>query len=150
MFGLAEAVVHDLQLTVLIRRRKCTTAEKGILMLQLLKLVQNGSVALILCNQTHKLMHDGSRGVMPQVEQVLDTTSRRCFHTGFSIFRIRKSVMGITAVETRQLSYREVSATSAVCSMVVSSSMLMMVPVHGSAGLRGIITLVSHMSRLSP
>jgi hypothetical protein len=40
-------------------------------MLQMLKLAQNGSVVLIVCDQMHTLVHDGSSGVMLQVEQVL-------------------------------------------------------------------------------
>jgi hypothetical protein len=38
VLSLAEVTVCDLQLMVLIRRRKCTTIEKSILMLQLLEL----------------------------------------------------------------------------------------------------------------
>jgi hypothetical protein len=34
--GLAKAAVHDLQLIVLVRRRKCTNAENGILIPQVL------------------------------------------------------------------------------------------------------------------
>jgi hypothetical protein len=38
VLGLAEETICYLQLAFLVRRRKCTTMEKGILMLQLLKL----------------------------------------------------------------------------------------------------------------
>jgi hypothetical protein len=41
--------VHNLQLAVLIHRRKCTTAEKSVLMLQLLELVRDGGVAHTVC-----------------------------------------------------------------------------------------------------
>jgi hypothetical protein len=71
MLSLAEAMVHDLQFAVLIQRRKCTTVEKSILLLQLLELTRNGSVGLIVCGQMHMLLHDGPGGVMLQVEQVL-------------------------------------------------------------------------------
>jgi hypothetical protein len=57
--------------------------------------------------------------------------------------------MGIAAVAAMRLSYREVSATCVICSTVVSGLLLMTVPIHGSARLRGIITMVSHMSRPS-
>jgi uncharacterized protein YjlB len=40
----------------------------------------------------------------------------------------------------------EVSATCAACSTVSSSSVPMTVPIHGSIGLRGIITRTSHLS----
>jgi hypothetical protein len=53
MLNLAEAMIHNLQLAVLIRRSKYTTAEKSILLFQLLKLVRNGGVVLIACGQTH-------------------------------------------------------------------------------------------------
>jgi hypothetical protein len=71
VLGLAEAMVRDLILTVLIRRRKCTTVEKNVLLLQLLKLRRNGGGVLIVCGQTHTLLHDSPSGVMLQVEQVL-------------------------------------------------------------------------------
>jgi hypothetical protein len=71
VLGLTEATVRDLQLLVLVRRRKCTTVEKSILLLQLLKLVRNGGVVLIVCGKTHMLLHDHPDGVMLQVEQVL-------------------------------------------------------------------------------
>jgi hypothetical protein len=71
VLSLAEAVVCDLQLTILIRRKKGTTTEKGILLLQLFILTCNGSVVLILCGQAHTLLHDGPSGVMLHVEQVL-------------------------------------------------------------------------------
>jgi hypothetical protein len=60
--------------------------------------------------------------------------------------------MGIVVVVARRLSHWEVSATCAICSMVVSSLLLTTVLVYGSSGLRGlrgIIMLVSHMSRPS-
>jgi hypothetical protein len=53
MLDLAEAMIRNLQLTVLIRRSKYTTVEKSILLFQLLKLVRNGGVVLIVCGQTH-------------------------------------------------------------------------------------------------
>jgi hypothetical protein len=68
MLSLTEAAVCDLQLVVLIRRRKCTTVEKSIL---LLELVRDGDVVLIVCGQTHTLLHDSPSGVILQVEQVL-------------------------------------------------------------------------------
>jgi hypothetical protein len=57
-------------------------------------------------------------------------------------------VIGICVVVDRQLSHREVSVTWVVCSTVVSGSLPMSVPVHGSVGSTGIITLASHTSRL--
>jgi hypothetical protein len=70
-------MVRDLQLTVLIRRRKCTTVEKSILLLQLLELLRNGGVVLIVCRQTHTLLHDNPNGVKLQVEQVLHILGHR-------------------------------------------------------------------------
>jgi hypothetical protein len=71
LLGLTEVIVRDLQLTVLIRRRKCTTVEKSILLLELLKLMRNGGVVLIVWGQTHTLLHDSPGSVILQVEQVL-------------------------------------------------------------------------------
>jgi hypothetical protein len=45
--------------------------EKGILMLQLLKLAWNGGVALSVCGQMHTLLLDSYGGIVLQVEQVL-------------------------------------------------------------------------------
>jgi hypothetical protein len=39
VLGLTEVTIHDLQLVVLIRRRKCTAAENGILIPQPLQLM---------------------------------------------------------------------------------------------------------------
>jgi hypothetical protein len=61
--------------------------------------------------------------------------------------QIGKSVIGIATVAARRLSHTEVRVTCVVCLMVSSSSLLMTVPIHGSSGLRGIITLTSHLSR---
>jgi hypothetical protein len=77
MLGLAEVMVRDLQFLVLIQRRKCTTTEKSILLLQLLKLTRNGIVVLIVCGQMHTLLHDSPGGVMLQVEQVLRILGHR-------------------------------------------------------------------------
>jgi hypothetical protein len=57
--------------------------------------------------------------------------------------------MGIIMVVARRLSHRAVSVMCAIYSTVVSGSLLTTIPVHGSAGLSGIITLVSDMFRLS-
>jgi hypothetical protein len=78
VLGLAEAMVHDLQLTVLIQRSKCTTVEKSILLLQLLELVRNGGVVLIVYGQMHTLLYHSPGGVMLQVEQVLCILGHRC------------------------------------------------------------------------
>jgi hypothetical protein len=45
--------------------------EKSILLLHLLELVRNSVVVLIICGQTHTLLHDNPGNVMLQVEQVL-------------------------------------------------------------------------------
>jgi hypothetical protein len=44
MLGHTEAEISDLQLMVLVWRRKCTTVEKCILMLELFKLMWDGGV----------------------------------------------------------------------------------------------------------
>jgi hypothetical protein len=68
-------------------------------------------------------------------------------HMGSPRLRIEKSAIGIPAVAVGWLSHRVVRATYAVYSTVSSSSTLMTVPTHGSTGLRGIVTLTSHLSR---
>jgi hypothetical protein len=78
-----------------------------------------------------------------------DTASSHCFHAGFTSFRIRRSAMGIAAVAVRQLSRKEVSATNAVCSTVVSGSLPTTTPINGSIGLRDMVTLISHTSKPS-
>jgi hypothetical protein len=77
VLDLAEAMICDLQLMVLIQRRKCTTAEESILLLHLLELMRNGGVVLIVCSQTHMRLHDRLGGVMLQVEQVLCVLGHR-------------------------------------------------------------------------
>jgi hypothetical protein len=57
---------------------------KGILMLQLLKLMRNGGVALIVCGQTHTLLHDSPGGVMLQLEQVMHILGHRS-HAGVQV-----------------------------------------------------------------
>jgi hypothetical protein len=64
VLSLAKAMVHDLQLAVLVRKSKCTTAEKGILLLKLVELVRNGGVVFIVCGQMHTLLHDSAGSVM--------------------------------------------------------------------------------------
>jgi hypothetical protein len=59
VLGLAEAMVHNLQLAVLVRRRNYTITEKVILMLQLCKLMRDGIVVLIICVHTQALLDDG-------------------------------------------------------------------------------------------
>jgi hypothetical protein len=84
VLDLVKVVVRVLQLTVMIRRRKCTIAEKSILLLQLLELVRDGSIVLIVCGQTHTLLHESSCGVMLQVEQVLRILGHRS-HAGAEV-----------------------------------------------------------------
>jgi hypothetical protein len=114
LISFAEVMVHDLQHTVLVRRRKYTTVEKDILL-------------LIVCGQMYTLLHDSSSSVMLQVEQVLHILGLRShagvevrslkvrhvlnalLHMGFSLFRIGKSTIGIAVVAARQLSHKEVS-----------------------------------------
>jgi hypothetical protein len=71
MLGLTKVVVHDLQLMLLVQRRKGSTLEKCILLLQLLILMCKVGVVLIVCSQTHMLLHEGLSSVMLQVEQIL-------------------------------------------------------------------------------
>jgi hypothetical protein len=77
VLNLAKVTVRDLQLAFLIQRRKCTTIEKSILLLQLLELARNAGVVLIVCGQMHTLLYDNPDGVMLQVEQVLHVQDHR-------------------------------------------------------------------------
>jgi hypothetical protein len=67
---------------------------------------------------------------------------------GVPLIANRKEVIGITVVSARQLPHKEVRATCVVYSMVSSSSTLMTDAIHGSVGLRGMVTLTSHCSML--
>jgi hypothetical protein len=66
--GLTEVMLRDLQLTVLVRRRKCTTVEKVILMLQLPKLARDSGVVFLVCGHMHARLDDGPGEVVLQVE----------------------------------------------------------------------------------
>jgi hypothetical protein len=96
VLDLTEAMICDLQLTVLIRRRKCTTVEESILLLHLLELVRNGGVVLIVCSQTHARLHDSLGGVMLLVEQVLRVLGHRS-HAGAEVraLEIRHSLKAL-------------------------------------------------------
>jgi hypothetical protein len=96
VLGLAKAVVRDFQLTVLIRRRKCTTLEKSILKLQLLELVSNDGVAHIVCNQMHTLLYDSPSSLMPEAEQVLHVLGHHS-HAGIEV-RVPKVRHGLKAL----------------------------------------------------
>jgi hypothetical protein len=51
--------------------------EKGILMLQLHKVMRNDGIMLIVCGQMHTPLYDSSGSVMLQVEQVLCALGHR-------------------------------------------------------------------------
>jgi hypothetical protein len=132
MLNLVEEMICDLQLTVLVWRRKCTTVEKVILMLQLPKLAWDGGVAFIACSHTHALLDNGPGKVVLQVEWVLSVLDHH-IHTGMEVralevghglkallpyggpwLRIGMSVIGITTVAVRRLSHKEVSLACVV------------------------------------
>jgi hypothetical protein len=122
----------------------------------------------ILCGQMHTLLHDSSGCVVLQVQQVLHVLGH-CSHAGIEVgaLEVRHGLKvllphGIFLILNKErhdrhyyssseavLTHKEVSAMCAVSLMVVSGSLPMMVPIHGSVGLRDIVTLVSHMSRPS-
>jgi hypothetical protein len=56
-------------------------------------------------------------------------------------------VIGSVAIVVRRPSHREVRAMCAILSTLVSGSLSMIDPDHGSVGLKGIITLTSHLSK---
>jgi hypothetical protein len=63
MLGLTMSTVSDLQLAVLLRGWARTIVEDGILMPQPLELVRSsGGVLLVVCRQTHTLLHDSPGG----------------------------------------------------------------------------------------
>jgi hypothetical protein len=55
-------------------------------------------------------------------------------------------VIGSVAVAVRRSSHKEVRAMCAISSTLVSGSLSMIDPDHGSMGSKGIITLTSHWS----
>jgi hypothetical protein len=81
VLSLTEAVVCDLQLTVLVRRCKCTTAEDGILMPQPLDV-------LPVCGQPQMLLDDGLSSAVLQVQQVLHVPGHLS-HTGVEVRALR-------------------------------------------------------------
>jgi hypothetical protein len=156
VLGIAEATVRDLQFLVLVWRRNYTTMEKVILTLQLRKLVWDGDVALVISYHSQALLDDSPGGGVLQVEWVLSILGQSCLRgRAEPQGRIRpqgaadigKSVIGITTVSTRRLPHKEVRVTCAVCLTVSSTSVSMAVALHGSTGLRGMVTLTSHWSR---
>jgi hypothetical protein len=75
VLDLTEATVCDLQLSVLVWRRNCTTMEKVILTLQLCELMWDSDVALFISSHTQALLDDGPGGGVLQVERVLSILS---------------------------------------------------------------------------
>jgi hypothetical protein len=69
VLGLAEVAVCNLQLTVPVRRWKCTTTEVVFLMPQPVGV-------LPICDQPQTLLDDGPGGVVLQVKQVLRILGR--------------------------------------------------------------------------
>jgi hypothetical protein len=165
VLDLIEVAVRNLQLMVLVRRRKCTTVEKGILMLRLLKLTRNGSVVLIVCGQTHTLLHDGSSGLVLQVEQVLHVLGH-CSHVDIEVQALDVG-HGLKALLPHRIFLNlnreqrdqhrggsgEATLTQSgewdVCHLLDGGVRLTADDIHGSIGLRGIITLASYTSRPS-
>jgi hypothetical protein len=62
---------------VLLRKWMCTIALDGILMPQPLNLAGGGSGTLLLCRQTHTLLHACPGGVVLKVEQILRVPGQR-------------------------------------------------------------------------
>jgi hypothetical protein len=58
----------------------------------------------------------------------------------------RGSAIGSAEVAVRRSSHKEVRAMCTISSMLVSGSLPMMDPNHGSVGSKGIVTLSSHWS----
>jgi hypothetical protein len=77
----------------------------------------------------------------------LDMASKRYCHTGFSWFQIGGSGIGTAAIAVRRSSHREVTVMCAILSTLVSGSLPVTDPDHGSVGSKGIITLTSHLSK---
>jgi hypothetical protein len=58
MLSLTEATICDLQLSVLLGRRNCTTTEKVTLTLQLCELTRCGNVALLISSHAEMRLKD--------------------------------------------------------------------------------------------
>jgi hypothetical protein len=78
MLSIAEVMIRDLQLRVLLGRRNCTTVEKVILTLQLCELPRHGGVALLTSGHA-VLLNDYHLSAVLQVEQALGILSH-CSH----------------------------------------------------------------------
>jgi hypothetical protein len=63
---------------------------------------------------------------------------------GVLLISNRESMIGSAAVAARRSSHKEVRAKCTISSTLMSSSLPMMDPDHGSVGSKGIITLTSH------
>jgi hypothetical protein len=68
MLILTKSTVSDLQLAVRLGGWARTIAKDGILMPQPLELTESSSGVLLVCRQTHTLLHDGPDGVVLEVE----------------------------------------------------------------------------------
>jgi hypothetical protein len=58
MLGLAEAMIRDLELPILLGRRNCTTTEKVILTLLVCELTRGQNVALLISSHAETLLKD--------------------------------------------------------------------------------------------
>jgi hypothetical protein len=68
VLGLTKPTVSDLQLAVLHWGWAHTAIEDNILMPQPLELTRSSGGVLLVCHQTHTLLHDGLDGVVLEVE----------------------------------------------------------------------------------
>jgi hypothetical protein len=77
VLSFAKAMIHDLQLLVLLGRRNCTTTEKVILTLQLCELPQCGGVGVLISGHAETLLDDYRVSVVLQVEKTLGILRHR-------------------------------------------------------------------------
>jgi hypothetical protein len=110
------------------------------------------------------LLHAGPSGVVLEVEQVLRIASQRshldvevrALEVGHGLkallpYRVllilRRNAIGSATVATMWSSHREVRAMCAIISTLVSGSLPMTDPNPSFVGLKGIVTLSSHLSK---
>jgi hypothetical protein len=127
-------------------------------------LAGGGSDTLLVCRQTHTLLHACPGGVVLKVEQVLRVPGQRS-HPGVQMRALEvghslKMLLpyGVLLIPNREkhdrqccssgeaVSHKEVRGMCAISSTPVSGSLPMMDPDHDSVGSKGIVTLTLHWS----
>jgi hypothetical protein len=150
-----------MQLEVLLRGRRRPLAQDAVLATHPFQRVRREGGLLCIRVQVHTLLDDDAVNVVLQVEQVLRILGylrpfgaelqthkvasdiKTLVPLGLLLIADRKSAIDVSAVLVRCCSHKAMSVTCAIFLMVSSTSLPMMILVHGVMGSTGISSRTS-------